>query len=118
MIKEVITAKMAALGFPYAYQEYPREEEQAYFVGERLELPQTQEDSARKGTFIISGWSYEGLSPLDDAEDILKKAFDDLRVRDQLGTCCVGYSHTAEVPSDVEGLCRMDYTLDYTEWST
>lgn len=116
MIKEVVAAQMDALGLPYAYWEFPRDGEQAYYVGERVESQQTQEDGARRGTFTISGWSYAGPSPLDEAESLLRSAFADLRVRDALGTCCVGYSHATEVPSDVEGMCRVDYALDYIEW--
>lgn len=116
MIKEVVTAAMDGLGLPYAYLEFPRAEEKLYFVGERIETPQTQEDGARHGTFIISGWSYAGLAGLDEAEELIADAFEDLRVQSILGTCCIGYSHSLDVPSDVQDVCRKDFTLDYTEW--
>ena len=104
MIKEVVTAAMDRLGLPYAYLEYPRDDEDLYFVGERIEAPQAQEDGARRGTFVISGWSYAGLAGLDEAEDLIKDAFEDLRARDRLGTCCIGYSHSLDVPSEFQGI--------------
>ncbi len=117
MIKEIVSERMDSLGLPYAYWEFPREDEPVYYVGERIEAPQRQEDGARTGTFVVGGWSYEGVSLLDDAEPAIRDAFGDLRVRNALGTCCVSYSHTAGVPSDVEGIARVDHTLDYIEWS-
>ena len=116
MIKETVTSVMDRLCLPYAYLEFQRIDEELYFVGERIESPQTQEDGAQCGTFIVSGWSYAGLASLDEAEDLIRDAFDDLRVRDAHGTCCIGYSHSQDVPSDVHGICRKDFTLDYTEW--
>lgn len=117
MIREVVASAMESLGLPYALLEYPRTDEKLYFVGERIESPHTQEDGAKSGTFVVSGWSYSGASPLCDAEKRISEAFDDMRVRGEAGTCCVGYSHAMDVPSDVEGVSRTDFTLDYKEWS-
>lgn len=120
MIKEVVNERMGALGLPYAYWEYRSmrgKPATLYFVGERIEAPQTQEDGARSGTFVLSGWSRNGIAPLDEAEEKIRAEFDDMRVSSALGACTVSYSHASEVPSDVEGMCRVEFTLDYKEWS-
>lgn len=120
MIKEVVDERMGAIGLPYAYWKYKHmhgKHDPLYFVGERIEAPQTQEDGARSGTFVLSGWSRNGIDPLDKAEEKIRDEFDDMRVSNALGTCTVNYSHASEIPSDVEGMCRVEFTLNYTEWS-
>lgn len=120
MILEAVNAIMESLDLPYMYWEYEfnGDEPPLYFVGERIESPATSEDGKRSGQFIISGWSRANLSPLLSADAAIRRAmFETIRASGHSGCAVIEYSHSSDIPSDVEGLCRMEIYLNYNEWS-
>ena len=117
MIRETINDQMEQLGIPYEFWEYSGDA-RCYFVGEELEAPQSQEDGCQGGTFVLSGWSRIGLPALHDFQRLVKRRFSaPLSVRTDAGAVYIEYSHTTSVPSDVEGVCRLEINLNYKEWS-
>lgn len=124
MIKSVVNDLMGSLGLNYQYWEFEDIGEgipSCYFVGERVPSPVDDEGGSESGDFILSGWSRSGLTDLDAAESALKALLNapggDYRVTNDDGACVVWYSHTVDVPSDVDGMCRVEMTLGYREWS-
>lgn len=123
MIKEAVNELMESLGLPYQYWEYQDTGDGipgCYFVGERMPDPDPDEDGGESGSFVLSGWSRSGLDLLDEAEALIKGRLNhpgDLRMQDGLGSCVMWYSHASDVPSDAEGVCRVEFTINYTEWS-
>ncbi|MEG1906849.1 MAG: hypothetical protein RR178_05225 [Gordonibacter sp.] len=121
MIEAIINAQMEALWIPYQYWEYADVGEgipDVYFVGENIEDPVAQEDGRVSGLFVLSGWSYRGLAPLQEHQKAIKRRFmEPQRVATGDGAAVVEYSHASGIPSDIEGLCRLEINLNYYEWS-
>ncbi|MEG0991345.1 MAG: hypothetical protein RSN88_10830 [Gordonibacter sp.] len=124
MIKSVINDLMESLDLPYQYWEYEDLGEgipSSYFVGERMPDSVGDESGGEGGMFVLSGWSRGGLVPLVSAESAIKAVLDapggDVRFAGEGGACVVWYLQSQDIPSDVEGMCRMEVTLGYREWS-
>lgn len=119
MIRQAVNDLMDSLGIPYMFWEYQADEiPGCYFVGEELEDPATQEDGCISGAFVLSGWSHQGLPILHDYQRLLKRSLvEPLRVRTDDGAVVIEYSHSTGVPSDAEGVCRLEINLKYHEWS-
>lgn len=124
MIKEVVSSLMESLGLPYMYWEFEDTGDGipgCYFVGERLPDRIGDESPGEGGTFVVSGWSSVGLDPLDEAEAAIREALSapggDLRRSGDGWACAVWYMQAQDVPSDVEGRRRVEFTLGYEEWS-
>lgn len=124
MIKEIVNELMESLGLAYQYWEYEDLGDgipDCYFVGERMPDPVYDESGSEGGTFVVSGWSSSGASPLDAAEESIKRALEgpggDVRRSGDGWACAVWYVQALDVPSDVDGRCRVEYTLGYREWS-
>lgn len=119
MILEAINREMDALGVPYQYWEF-FEPPDVYAVGELLEDPSTSEDGSQRGTLVVSCWSkhFVGIDPLLDIKDKVRRRYTpDRRIRTDEGAVVIEYSHASAVPSDAEGVARLDITLNYAEWS-
>ena len=123
MIEEIVNREMEALGIPYQYWEFENLGDgipDCYYVGEKLEGPSSQEDGRESGTFILSGWckAPAALQELRRFQRAVKDRFrDPLRVRTVAGAVVVEYSGTTHVPSDAEGVHRLETNLNYYEWS-
>lgn len=117
MILEVMKEQMDALGVPYQYGEFC-EPPNAYVVGECIESPMTSE-SCESGSFVLGLWSkhFVGIGPLLDIRDALRARFGrGVRIADDRGAVVIEYSHATQVPSDVDGVWRIEVNLNYTEW--
>ena len=117
MIYEVVKEQMDALGVPYQYGEF-YEPPNTYAVGECIESPVISESCA-SGSFILGLWSkpFVGLTPLLDIRDTLRARFGNgVRIADERGAVVIEYSHAMQVPSDVDGVWRLEVNLNYTEW--
>lgn len=123
MIEEIVNREMGALGIPYQYWEFEDLGDgipDCYYVGEKLEDPSTQEDGRESGTFVLSGWSKSpsGQQGLAESHKAIKARFKaPLHVRTAAGAVVVEYSGTTHVPSDAEGVHRLETNLNYYEWS-
>lgn len=119
MIRKAVNDLMSSLAIPYMFWEYEADEiPGCYFVGEEMEDPATQEDGCVSGTFVLSGWSRKGLPILHDHQSLVKRRLKEpLHVRTDEGAVVIEYSHSTGVPSDVEGVCRLEINLKYHEWS-
>lgn len=121
MILEAVNGLMDGLGIPYMYWEFEYDGDlpDLYFVGENIESPAMQEDGMQAGDFILSGWSRSGPQPLIDAKRAIRRKTGGmpLVVNGDGGSVAIEYSHAIGVPSDVEGVCRLEIHINYHEWS-
>lgn len=117
MVLETIRSHMEEMGIPYQFWEFDGHED-LYFVGETIENPASQEDGRESGLFVLSGWSFVGLARLMDSVDRIKARYrDPVHVATPFGAVVLEYSHSVNVPVDVEDVCRIEVNINYAEWS-
>lgn len=122
MVRETVNGVMERLGIPYQYGEYEDVGDgipDCYFVGLCQELPVSDESGMQGGQFVLSGWGKtpEALATLLTHCKTLRAEFDrPVHVSGEGGAVVLEYSRANEVPSDAEGVHRIEINLDYHEW--
>lgn len=119
MILRVVNDLMGGLGLAYEFGELHCDGDPPplYFVGDLIEAPAIQEDWRESGQVVLGGWSRAGVQPLLDARDAVRSALGgSLRATGADGAVVVEYSHSTLPPSDVEGIDRLEISLNYYEW--
>lgn len=118
MVLEFIKEQMDDLNVPYRFWEWTGEPPETYFVGEFTETGGNSEDGAIEGEITLSGFTRGTYADLDALRDKIYLRFrnGERTVKNGKGVV-VTYSHAMTVPSDLEGVKRMNIYLSTFEWS-
>ena len=118
MVLEFIKEQMENLEVPYRFWEWVGNPPQTYFVGEYTGTDAMSESGEIQGEFVLSGFSRSGYADLLTYNDKIYKRFrNGERIYRNGKSAVVCYSHSLTVPSDLEGVKRLEIYLNTHEWS-
>ncbi len=101
---------------PYQYGIWKGSQTYPYFVGSLQETNYRYEDNHSTIYFTISGWSRSSITELLEIGTQIKKLFRDLQIITNDKCFHIRYGDVMEIPTDVEGLYRIDITLNIDAW--
>lgn len=114
-----IADKLNSAGIPYCFEEWTKEIQYPYFVGEYTESEAESEDGENESIFILTGTSRKSWIELENAKADIRKIFPDDGVtailEDETGIA-VFYSSAMPVPTGTEELKRIQINLKVKEW--
>lgn len=114
-----IADKLNSAGIPYCFEEWTKEIQYPYFVGEYTESEAGSEDGENESIFILTGTSRKSWIELENAKADIRKIFPDDGVtailEDKTGIA-VFYSSAMPVPTGTEELKRIQINLKVKEW--
>lgn len=114
-----IADKLNSAGIPYCFEEWTKEIQYPYFVGEYTESEAESEDGENESIFILTGTSRKSWIELENAKADIRKIFPDNGVtailEDKTGIA-VFYSSAMPVPTGTEELKRIQINLKVKEW--
>ena len=114
-----IADKLDSAGIPYCFEEWTKEIQYPYFVGEYNESETESEDGENESIFILTGTSRKSWIELENAKADIRKIFPDDGVtailEDETGIA-VFYSSAMPVPTGTEELKRIQINLKVKEW--
>lgn len=114
-----IADKLDSAGIPYCFEEWTKEIQYPYFVGEYTESEAESEDGENESIFILTGTSRKSWIELENAKADIRKIFPDDGVtailEDETGIV-VFYSSAMPVPTGTEELKRIQINLKVKEW--
>ncbi|MCI8777405.1 MAG: hypothetical protein HFK00_08480 [Oscillospiraceae bacterium] len=114
-----IADKLDSAGIPYCFEEWTKEIQYPYFVGEYTESETESEDGENESIFILTGTSRKSWIELENAKADIRKIFPDDGVtailEDETGIA-VFYSSAMPVPTGTEELKRIQINLKVKEW--
>ncbi len=114
-----IADKLDSAGIPYCFEEWTKEIQYPYFVGEYTESEADSEDGENESTFILTGTSRKSWIELEKAKADIRKIFPDDGVTAILGDktgIAVFYSSAMPVPTGTDELKRIQINLKVKEW--
>ena len=111
-----IAEQLERLGIPYKFGEWTSEISYPYFVGSLSETEHRAEDGYTGGVLTIDGWSKGSITPLTEANDKIKKEFEDLRAVQEGTAFFVTYGNALTLPTGDGDLFRITITLNTNEW--
>lgn len=114
-----IADRLDSAGIPYCFEEWTKEIQYPYFVGEYTESEAESEDGENESIFILTGTSRKSWIELENAKADIRKIFPDNGVtailEDKTGIA-VFYSSAMPVPTGTEELKRIQINLKVKEW--
>lgn len=118
MVLEFVKEQMDELEVPYRFWEWAGDVPETYFVGDYTETGGDSEDGLIEGEVTLSGFTRGTYADLDALRDKIYLRFrnGERILKDGKGAV-ITYSHAMTVPSDLEGVRRMEIYLTTFEWS-
>lgn len=119
-VRKIISEAMASLGLAYCFMEYAGEVVYPYFVGEYTETEGFTEDGLQESTFLLTGFSREAWSGLEEAKDKIENYFNRVSgmtvITDSGSGVAVFYGHSLVVPTGDAELKSIQINLSVKEW--
>jgi hypothetical protein len=114
-----ISDRLDTAGIPYCYQEWTKEIQYPYFVGEYIESEPMYESGESDSTFILTGTGRKNWLQLEQYKEKIKNIFPDegltAILEDKTGIA-VFYASSLPVPTGTEELKRIQINLKVKEW--
>lgn len=114
-----IADRLDIAGIPYCFEEWTKEIQYPYFVGEYTELEAGKEDGEKESTFILTGTSRGSWIELEKIKAEIRKIFPDEGItailEDKTGIA-VFYSSAMLIPTGADELKRIQINLKVKEW--
>lgn len=114
-----IADRLDIAGIPYCFEEWTKEIQYPYFVGEYTELEAGKEDGEKESTFILTGTSRGSWIELEKIKAEIRKIFPDegltAILEDKTGIA-VFYSSAMPIPTGADELKRIQINLKVKEW--
>lgn len=104
---------------PYEFMRWTQGLSFPFFVGEYSEETPLTEDGLEQGVFILTGTTNNNLLELETYKETIKELFPDDAKTDILANgsgVAVSYSNSFPVPTNEQGLYRIQINLNYKEW--
>lgn len=107
------------LGIPYSYDEWGKDVELPYFVGDLIEVPTFNEDGKREFTFTLTGDDVDTYTNLYKVTEILKKEYKQSKtIMLDNGLIKIIYNKTINVPIDNERIKRVETEFTIYLWES
>lgn len=114
-----ISERLSAAGVPYCFEEWTKEIQYPYFVGEYTESESMNEDGESDSTFILTGTSRGEWLSLEKEKEKIKSIFPEngiTAVLENKSCIAVFYSSAMPVPTGTDELKRIQINLKVKEW--
>ena len=106
-----------ALDIPYSYDEWGKDVELPYFIGELSEITTNDEDGKREFSFILTGEDVDTYTNLYNKIEILKKEYkQSKKIKLDTGLMVMTYNRTFNVPVDGERVKRTQTEFTLYVW--
>ena len=116
-----ISERLKAADIPYCFEEWTKEIQSPYFVGEYTESESMNEDGESESTFILTGTSRDSWLSLETEKEKIRNIFPDIGataiLEDKTGIA-VFYTSAMPVPTGTDELKRIQINLKVKEWRT
>lgn len=105
------------LNIPYSYDEWGKDVELPYFIGELSEITTNDEDGKREFSFILTGEDVDTYTNLYNKIEILKKEYkQSKKIKLDTGLMVMTYNRTFNVPVDGERVKRTQTEFTIYLW--
>ena len=105
------------LNIPYSYDEWGKDVELPYFIGELSEITTNDEDGKREFSFILTGEDVDTYTNLYRVTEILKKEYKQYKkIKLDTGLMVMTYNRTFNVPVDGERVKRTQTEFTLYVW--
>ena len=105
------------LNIPYSYDEWGKDVELPYFIGELSEITTNDEDGKREFSFILTGEDVDTYTNLYRVTEILKKEYkQSKKIKLDTGLMVMNYNRTFNVPVDGERVKRTQTEFTIYLW--
>lgn len=105
------------LNIPYSYDEWGKDVELPYFIGELSEITTNDEDGKREFSFILTGEDVDTYTNLYRVTEILKKEYkQSKKIKLDTGLMVMNYNRTFNVPVDGERVKRTQTEFTLYVW--
>ena len=102
---------------PYSYDEWGKDVELPYFIGELSEITTNDEDGKREFSFILTGEDVDTYTNLYRVTEILKKEYkQSKKIKLDTGLMFMIYNRTFNVPVDGERVKRSQTEFTILLW--
>ena len=106
-----------ALDIPYSYDEWGKDVDLPYFIGELSEITTNDEDGKREFSFILTGEDVDTYTNLYNKIEILKKEYkQSKKIKLDTGLMVMTYNRTFNVPVDGERVKRTQTEFTLYVW--
>lgn len=110
---------LKSLNIPYSYDEWNKDVELPYFVGELSEIPTNDEDGKREFSFILTGEDVDTYSNLYKYTEILKTEYkQSKKITLDNGVMVIIYNRTFNIPVEAERIKRTQTEFTIYLWET
>ena len=107
------------LNIQYSYDEWGKDVELPYFIGELSEITTNDEDGKREFSFILTGEDVDTYTNLYNKIEILKKEYkQSKKIKLDTGLMVMTYNRTFNVPVDGERVKRTQTEFTLYVWET
>ena len=105
------------INIPYSYDEWGKDVELPYFIGELSEITTNDEDGKREFSFILTGEDVDTYTNLYRVTEILKKEYkQSKKIKLDTGLMIMTYNRTFNVPVDGERVKRTQTEFTLYVW--
>ena len=105
------------LNISYSYDEWGKDVELPYFIGELSEITTNDEDGKREFSFILTGEDVDTYTNLYNKIEILKKEYkQSKKIKLDTGLMVMTYNRTFNVPVDGERVKRTQTEFTLYVW--
>ena len=118
-ILKAIKNELKTLKIPYSFDNWGKEVELPYFVGELNEIQTLDEDGKREFLFTLTGEDVDTYTKLYKYTEILRKTYkQSKKVSLSNGAMVISYNRTINVPVDSERVKRTQTEFTIYMWET
>ena len=116
-VLKALKNKFKKLNIPYSYDEWGKDVELPYFIGELSEITTNDEDGKREFSFILTGEDVDTYTNLYNKIEILKKEYkQSKKIKLDTGLMVMTYNRTFNVPVDGERVKRTQTEFTLYVW--
>ena len=116
-ILKALKNEFKRLNIPYSYDEWGKDVELPYFIGELSEITTNDEDGKREFSFILTGEDVDTYTNLYNKIEILKKEYkQSKKIKLDTGLMVMTYNRTFNVPVDGERVKRTQTEFTLYVW--
>ena len=116
-VLKALKNELESLKIPYSYDEWEKDVELPYFIGELSEITTNDEDGKREFSFILTGEDVDTYTNLYRVTEILKKEYkQSKKIKLDTGLMVMTYNRTFNVPVDGERVKRTQTEFTLYVW--